>query len=163
MYSGTSTGTWGKAIVKSSHQLHDTIFKTKLGLSQSLKVQEEVPNLNVTLKGYPKKFLGLFCQKVHKTHQMIPFHPKRGCSPLTLRDQGQTYNPKCNPKQLPDKTLGFSLDGTTHSTHSTANFCDWSASNQEHKSHYSRYCHQYLDQDLPFPNKNITWTPLTHT
>ena len=35
------------------------IFTTKLGVSQSLIFQEEVHNLNVTLKGYPKKFWGL--------------------------------------------------------------------------------------------------------
>ena len=38
----------------------DGIFTTKLGLSQSLMVQEGTHNLNVTLKGYPKKFWRLF-------------------------------------------------------------------------------------------------------
>ena len=45
----------------------DRIFTTKLGLSQSLMVQEGTHNLNVTLKGYPKKFWGLLGQKAHKT------------------------------------------------------------------------------------------------
>ena len=48
-------------------------------------------------------------------------------SPLTM----ETYNHKCNPKQLPNETLGFNWDGSTHSTHNTAKFCDWSVSNQE--------------------------------
>ena len=39
--------------------------------------------------------------------------------------QGQTYNPKYKPKQLPKETLGFSWDGSTHSTHNIANFSDW--------------------------------------
>ena len=42
-------------------------FTIKLGLSQSLMVQERSHNPNVTLKGYPKKFWGLFGQKAHKT------------------------------------------------------------------------------------------------
>ena len=56
---------------------NDRLFRTKLGLSQSLMVQEGTHNLNVTLKGYPKKFWGLFGQKAHKTQQITPFHPKR--------------------------------------------------------------------------------------
>ena len=36
-------------------ELFDTIFTTKLGLSQSLMVQEGTHNLNVSLKGYPNK------------------------------------------------------------------------------------------------------------
>ena len=94
-------------------------------------VQEGTPNLNLTLKGYPKKFWGLFGLKAHKTYQMILSKPKRGGLSLTLTDQGQTYNPKCNPKRLPNETLGFSWDGSTHSAHNTDNFCDWSVSNQE--------------------------------
>ena len=46
-------------------------------------------------------------------------------------DQGQTYNPKCYPKWLPNETLGFNWDGSAHSAHNTANVCDWSVSNQE--------------------------------
>ena len=34
-------------------------------------VQEGAPNLNVTLKGHPKKFWGLFGQKAHKRTQQI--------------------------------------------------------------------------------------------
>ena len=94
-------------------------------------VQEGATNLNVALKGYPKKFCGLFGQKAHKTHQMILFHPRRGGLSLILMDQGQTYNPKCNPKQLPNKTLGLNWDGRTRSTHITAKLCDWLVSNQE--------------------------------
>ena len=51
-------------------------------------VQEGTPNLNATLKGYPKKFWGLFGKVAHKTQQMIPFHSKRGGLSLTLMDQG---------------------------------------------------------------------------
>ena len=55
----------------------DRIFTTKLGLSQSLMVQEGTHNLNVTLKGYPKKFWGSFGQKTHKTQQITLFHPQQ--------------------------------------------------------------------------------------
>ena len=41
-----------------------------MGLSQSLIVQEGTPNLNVTLKGYPKKFWGLLDKVAHKTQQI---------------------------------------------------------------------------------------------
>ena len=47
-------------------------------------VQEGTHSLNVTLKGYPKKFWGLFGQKAHrtqqitlKTQQITLFAPKR--------------------------------------------------------------------------------------
>ena len=83
-------------------------------------IQEGTHNLNVTLKGYQKKFWGLFGQKAHKTQQITLFHPQRGGLSLTLTSQGQTYNPKCKPKWLPNKALvGFSWDGSTHSTHNT--------------------------------------------
>ena len=68
----------------------DRIFKN-LGLSQSLMVQKGVPNHNVTLKGYPKKFWGLFCQKPHKTQQTIS--PQRGDLPLTDVDNLQGVPP----------------------------------------------------------------------
>ena len=62
----------------------DRIFAIKLGLSKSPMVQEGSHNPNVTLKGYPKKFWGLFGQKAHKTQQitlrtqkLTLFHPKR--------------------------------------------------------------------------------------
>ena len=55
----------------------DRIFTTKLGLSQSLMVQQGTHNLNVALKGYLKKFWGLFGQKPHKTQQNTLFPPKR--------------------------------------------------------------------------------------
>ena len=80
-------------------------------------------------------------------------------------DQGQTYNPKCNLKQLPNETIGFSWDGSTHSTHSTHNttkFCDWSVSNQEQIALLETF-HQYLDQNLPFPNEILTIDKCTHT
>ena len=47
------------------------MFTTKLGLSKTKTVQEETHNLNVTLKGYPKKFWGLFGQKAHKTRELV--------------------------------------------------------------------------------------------
>ena len=64
------------------HGAHVTgIFTTKLGLSQSLMVQEGTHNLNVTLKGYPKKFWGLFGQKADKTQQIMLFHPQKKIYP----------------------------------------------------------------------------------
>ena len=54
---------------------HDRIFTTKLGLSQSLIVEEGTHNLNVTLKGYPEKFWGLFGQKAHKTQRRFILNP----------------------------------------------------------------------------------------
>ena len=82
-------------------------------------VQEETPNLNVTLKGYPKKFWGFLDKVAHKTHQMIPFYTKRGGLSLTLMDLGQTYSPKCNPKLLTNKTVGLvaMVVPTAHTTH----------------------------------------------
>ena len=44
-------------------------------------VQEGTHNLNVTLKGYPRKFWGLFGQKAHKTQQITVFHPQKGVYP----------------------------------------------------------------------------------
>ena len=71
----------------------DRIFRTKLGLSQFLMVQERAHNLNITLKGYPKKFWGLFGQKAHKTLQITLFHPQRRSLSLALMGKGQAYNP----------------------------------------------------------------------
>ena len=59
----------------------DSIFTIKLDLSQSLIVQEGTHYPNVTLKGYPKKFWGLFGWKAHKTQQITLFHPKREVYP----------------------------------------------------------------------------------
>ena len=64
----------------------------------------------------------------HKTHQMTLFHPIEGGLSLTLTDQGQTYNPKCDPSGYPIKLWG--LVGA-HSTNYTEKSCDWSVSNQE--------------------------------
>ena len=80
--------------------IYGRIFTTKLGLSQSLMLQEGPHNLNVTLKGYPKKFWSLFGQKPHKTQQITLFEPQKGGLSSTLMSQGQTYNPKCKPKQV---------------------------------------------------------------
>ena len=96
---------------------HDRIFTTKLGSPQSLMIQEGTHNLNVTLKG----FRGLFGQNT--TNHTIS-SPKGGLS-LTLMVHGQTCNPKCKPKWLPNETLSFSWDGSTHSTHNTAKVSDW--------------------------------------
>ena len=87
--------------------------------------QQETHNLNVTLKGYPKKLWGLFAQKTNETQQITLFHPKTASSSLTLMIQEQTYNRKCKPKWVINETLSFSWDGSTHSTHNTANFSDW--------------------------------------
>ena len=71
-------------VLSSTCAMHDRIFTIKLGLSQSLMVQEGAHNTNVTLKSYPKKFWGLFGQKAHKTQQIALktqqitlFHPKK--------------------------------------------------------------------------------------
>ena len=39
-------------------------------------VQEETPNLNVTLKVYPKQFWGMLDKVAHKTQQITQFRPK---------------------------------------------------------------------------------------
>ena len=101
----------------------DRIFTANLGLSQSLIVQEGMQNLDVTVKGYPKKFWGLFGQKAHKTQQITLFHPKRKYI-FNLTSHGQTYNTKYKPKQLPNETLCFSWDGSAHSTHNTVKVSD---------------------------------------
>ena len=59
----------------------DRIFTKKLGLSQSLMVQEGTYNPNLTLKGYPRKFWGLFSQKAHKIQQITLFHPPKEVYP----------------------------------------------------------------------------------
>ena len=59
----------------------DRTLTRKLGLSQSLMVEKGAPNLNVTLKGIPKKFLGLFGQKAHKTKQITLLNPKEEVYP----------------------------------------------------------------------------------
>ena len=59
----------------------DRIFTKKLGLSQSLMVQEGTHNLNVALKGYPKKLWGLFGQIAHKTQQITLYHPQKEVYP----------------------------------------------------------------------------------
>ena len=63
---------------------------------------------------------------------------------------------------LSNDTLGFKWDGSTHSTHITANFCDWSVSNQEQISLIETF-HQYLNQFLPSPNESLSMdTPHKH-
>ena len=59
----------------------DRIFTTKLGLSQSLMVQEGTHNLNVTLKCYRMKFWGLFGLQAHKAQQITLFHPQKEVYP----------------------------------------------------------------------------------
>ena len=44
-------------------------------------VQEGTHILNVTLKGYPKKFWCLFGQKAHKTQQITLFQHKKEVYP----------------------------------------------------------------------------------
>ena len=52
---------------------------------------------------------------------MTQFHLKRGGLSLTLTDQGKTYNPKYNPKQLPMKLWGLVgiIAPTVHTTQQT--------------------------------------------
>ena len=80
-------------------------------------VQEGTSNLNFTLKG-------LFGQKALKTQQMIQIQLKRRGLSLTQMDQGQTYKPKRNPKQLLNESIGFNWDDSAHSAHNTAKVCD---------------------------------------
>ena len=40
-------------------------------------VQEGTHSLNVTLKGYPRRFWGLFGPKAHKTQQITVLHPPK--------------------------------------------------------------------------------------
>ena len=44
-------------------------------------VQEGTHNLNVTLKGHPRKFWGLLGQKGHKTQQITLFQPPKEVYP----------------------------------------------------------------------------------
>ena len=71
-------------------------------------LQEETTKLNVTQKGFLRKFWGWFGKIAHKTQQIAPIQPKKGSLSLTLMIQGQTYNPKCKPKQLANETLRVS-------------------------------------------------------
>ena len=59
----------------------DRSFTTKLGLSQSIMVQEETHNLNVTQKDYPKKFWGLFVRKLTKHNKSHCFIPQKEVNP----------------------------------------------------------------------------------
>ena len=88
-------------------------------------VQEGTHNINVTLKGHPKNFWGLFGQKAHNTQQITLFQSPKRRFILNPNKKGQTYNPKCKHKWLPNKTLRFSWDGHMHNMHNTANFSDW--------------------------------------
>ena len=87
-------------------------------------VQEGTHNPNVTLKGYPKKFWGLFGQKAHKTQQITLFQPPKGGLSLTLTSHGQTTTLNASPNGSPTK-LGFSWDGHVYSMHNTAKLSDW--------------------------------------
>ena len=88
-------------------------------------LQFRTHSLNVTLKGYSKKFWGLFGQKAHKTQQITLFHPPKGGSSLSTTRHRQTYNPKFKPKRLTNGTLSFSWGGCLHSMCNTAKFSDW--------------------------------------
>ena len=59
----------------------DRILTTKLGLSQSLMVQEGTHNLNVTIKGYPKKFWACLVRKLTKHNKSHYFTPKEEVYP----------------------------------------------------------------------------------
>ena len=50
----------------------DRIFTIKLEISQSLMLQEETYNPNVTLKGYPKKFWVCLVKKLTTNHTISP-------------------------------------------------------------------------------------------
>ena len=87
-------------------------------------VQEGTHNLNVTLKGYPKKCWALFGQKAHKT-QLITLSPPKRRFILNSNEPRTDLQPKCKPKRLPNNILRSIWDG---STHNTAKFSDWLAS-----------------------------------
>ena len=74
----------------------DRIIRIKLGLSQSLMVQEGAHNPNVTLNGYPKKFWVCLVRKLTKHNKSHYSTQRKGLS-LTLTYQGQTYNSKMSP------------------------------------------------------------------
>ena len=145
----------------------DRIFTVTLGLSQSLMVHEGTHNPNVTLKGYPKNFWGLFGQKAHKTQQFTLSQPQKGSLSLTLISHRQTYNPKCKPKCLPNENLGFSWDGCAYSMHNTAKFPDWlNSQNQvfsllETMSSISQSLHDYSQPD--FHHARPSHTYICHT
>ena len=61
--------------------ISDIIFTTKFCFSQSLMVQKGTANLNVTRKGYAKKFCSLFGQKAHKHNKSHYFTPKEEVYP----------------------------------------------------------------------------------
>ena len=88
-------------------------------------VKEGTPNPNVNIKGYPKNFWGCLVRKLTIHNKSHYFNPPKGGLSLTLTRKGQTYNPKCKPKQYPNKTLRFSWDGHMHSMHNTAKCSDW--------------------------------------
>ena len=88
-------------------------------------VQEGTHNLNVTLKGYPKKFWGLFGQKAHKTQQNHTISPQSGGLSLTLMIQGKTSTLNTNPSSYPMKLSGL-VGMAVHTAHTTkAKFPDW--------------------------------------
>ena len=143
----------------------DRTFTIKLGLSQSLMVQERDHNPNVTLKGYTKKLWGLFGQKAHKTQQITLrtqqitlFHPKKRFS----------LNPNIPRTELKLKNLTHSgyptkLYGWSHLQHMQhSKFPDWFNS-QNQVLHWSRQCCQYLGPSMISPNKIlITCAPYTY-
>ena len=51
-------------------------------------VQEGTHNPNLTHKGYPKKFWGMFGQKAHKTQQITLPQPPKGALSLTQTSHG---------------------------------------------------------------------------
>ena len=87
-------------------------------------VQEGTHNLNVTVKGYPKKFCCLFGQKAHKTQQITLFHPKRRFI-LNLNKPQTDLQPKMQTQLITQWNSEFIWDGSAHSAHNTATISDW--------------------------------------
>ena len=68
---------------------------------------------------------GAHMSSLPRQRGVTELQPKRGGLSLTLMDQEQNNNPKCNPEQLPNKILGFSWQGSYYSTHNRTKYSDW--------------------------------------
>ena len=75
--------------------------------------------------------------------------PKREGLSSALRGQGQTYNPKCNPKRLPNETLGLigMVAPTAPTTPTTPQNVVIGQFQTKNKSYWSRHFHNIC----PFP------------
>ena len=137
----------------------DRIFTIKLGLSQSLMVQEGAHNPNITLKGYPKKFWSLFGQKANKTQQITPktqqitlFHPKKRfiLNPNIPRTDLQLK--AVTPSGYSTKLFGL-VRMVVLTAHATQQNSLIGSIPKIKFFHWLRQCHQYLGPYTITPNK----------